>query len=434
MKDELYKTMWHFFPSFSNWLNDIEDPREKKKIEYPLSSLTWVGILLFLMKLETRRQIKFQFNTNEFIGNINLLAKSEIEQMAHPDTLGYLLKRLHPEGLSDVRVKMVSRLIRMRNLERYRLLGEYYLISIDGTGHLVFNRRHCERCLVKKKDDKVLYYYHNVLEAKLVTANGLALSIETEFIENTDEDMEKQDCELRAFYRLVENLKRNFPQLNICLLLDALYAAKPVFDICKKYDWKYLITFKRGSMSAVYEEYIALKSLQRENAAQIRDDEIEQNYNWVRELDYEGRPLNIVECNEIKEGKNGKIEDTKFVWLTNLKVEQYNYKQIAKAGRLRWKTENEGFNIQKNGGYNLEHPYSHDEVACKNFYLLLQIAHTINQLMEKGSLLKDQIQKVFGNIRNIARRLLEDFRTKSTTKEQLQSLLSVPFQIRFDSS
>ena len=434
MKDELYKTMHHFFPSFSNWLDLVSEPRQKEKIEYPKDYLIWVGILLFLMKLETRRQIKFQFNTEEFIGNINLLAETEIKQMAHPDTLGYLLKRLYPEDLSDVRVKMVSRLIRMRNLEKFRLLGEYYLITVDGTGHLVFNRRHCEHCLVKEKDGKVLYYYHNVLEAKLVTANGLALSIETEFIENPSKEFDKQDCELRAFYRLVEKLNKHFPQLKICLLLDALYAAKPVFERCRKYGWKYLITFKKGSMPAVYEEYIALKYLQRENEAQFKDGKCIQNYNWVNSIEYEEYSLDAIECNESKPGKGGKIEDTKFVWATNFKVNQCNFKQIAKAGRLRWKTENEGFNTQKNGGYNLEHAYSHDEMAGKNFYLLLQIAHTINQLMEKGTLLKDQIQKVFGSIRNIARRLLEDFRTKSTTKEQLQSLLSVPFQIRFDSS
>lgn len=95
-------------------------------------------------------------------------------------------------------------------------------LTFDGTGHLVFKDKHCEHCLVKKKDGKVLYYYHNVLEAKLVTENGLALSIGTEFIENSDEGASKQDCELRAFYRLAENLKKDFPQLSICLLLDGL--------------------------------------------------------------------------------------------------------------------------------------------------------------------------------------------------------------------
>lgn len=120
---------------------------------------------------------------------------------------------------------------------------------------------------------------------------------------------------------------------------------------------------------------------------------------------------------ESKPGKGGRR--------ANLKVDRYAYRQIAnEGGRLRWKIENEGFNMRKNGGYNLEHTYSHDEVASKNFNLFLQIAHIISQLMEKGSLLKDQVKKVSGSIRNASRKLLEE----------LQAELAVPFRIRFNDS
>ncbi|MBM3710334.1 MAG: transposase, partial [Actinobacteria bacterium] len=51
-----------------------------------------------------------------------------------------------------------------------------------------------------------------MLEAKLVTESGLAISVETEFIINID-GASKQDCELAAFYRMVKRLKKGFPQL-----------------------------------------------------------------------------------------------------------------------------------------------------------------------------------------------------------------------------
>lgn len=433
MVETFHKTMYHFFPSFLNWLKVIKDPRQKNKISYPLPNLVWVGILMFLLKVESRRQINFRFTTEEFIQNLNFLTKADIEKTAYDDTLAHLLEKLPPGTLSRLRVKMVNRLIRMKTLERFRLLGKYYPITIDGTGHLAFNnkKRHCPHCLVKKKDGKVLYYYHNVLEAKLVTENGLAISICTEFIENPGKAENKQDCELRAFYRLVKNLKKDFPQLNICLLLDGLYAAGPVFDICKDYNWKYIITFKEGSMSDVYAEYMNLKPLYKETFREIKDDEIRQTFNWVTHIPYQEHSLKVLECNDFKPHKRRK----RFVWITNFQVNQYNFQQISKGGRLRWKIENEGFNMQKNGGYNLEHAYSEHELAAKNFYFLLQISHIINQLMEKGSLLKEQIKKTFGCIRNVARKLLEDLRTKCIDPDQLQRQLSIPFQIRFfDSS
>jgi hypothetical protein len=188
-------------------------------------------------------------------------------------------------------------------------------------------------------------------------------------------------------------------------------------------------------MPATFEEYESLKPLHPENRARVEKEEpsVSQDYNWVPDIDYNGRHfLNVLECNEYNPKKKRDKKEIRFVWLTNLDVGRHNFKSIAKAGRCRWKTENEGFNIQKNGGYNLEHAYSQHELAGKNFYLLLQIAHIINQLMEKGSLLKHQIQKVYGSIRNIARQLLEDFRTKAVDKIQIEAALSASFQIRFE--
>lgn len=83
---------------------------------------------------------------------------------------------------------------------------------------------------------------------------------------------------------------------------------------------------------------------------------------------------------------------------------------IARGKRLRWEIENEGFNIQKNGGYALQPPYSKNETATKNYYLFLQIAHVLSQLMEQGSLFTDNVKKLFGSIRNFTFILLESLR------------------------
>lgn len=53
-------------------------------------------------------------------------------------------------------------------------------------------------------------------------------------------------------------------------------------------------------------------------------------------------------------------------------------------GRKRWKIENEGFNIQKNGTFDIGHLYSKNATAIKVHYLMIQIAHIIRQLVENG--------------------------------------------------
>jgi hypothetical protein len=95
---------------------------------------------------------------------------------------------------------MTETLIRRKVLAATRLLGQYYLVAIDGTGVLVFPERHCAHCLTRTQHG-VTTYYHPVLEAKLVTTSGFAFSLMTEFIENPGAAPTKQDCELTAFYR-----------------------------------------------------------------------------------------------------------------------------------------------------------------------------------------------------------------------------------------
>ena len=426
MKEVLYKTVRHFFPEYLQWLKSMNDPRNKNMITYKLPAMTWTGILLFLLKLGARRQINYEFNSEELIKNVSILTKDDLSRIPYDGTLAYLLKRMDPQELCSLRTKMINSLIRKRCLEKYRLFG-YYLVAIDGSGYLTFKEKHCEHCLKVKKDGKVLYYRHPILEAKIVLDNGMVFSMETEFIENPGEKVKVQDCELKAFHRLVEKLKKNFPQLKICLLLDGLYANKPVIDSCNKNNWRYIITFKEGSMPEVYKEYEAIKKLNKKNYGEYEDENIQQRYWWAGDiLQYKDTSnANVLECIETKAGK-----DKKFVWLTNFNIDESNFREIGGGGRLRWKIENEGFNTQKNGGYELEHPYSENIVALKNFYLLLQVAHIINQLMEKGSLLADEIKKAFGSIRNLSRRLLESLRTSVFNPTDIESIESSRFQIR----
>src|SRR5450432_110184 len=72
--------------------------------------------------------------------------------------------------------------------------------------------------------------------------------------------------------------------------------------------------------------------------------------------------------------------------------------------------------MQKNSEMNLEHAYSKDESGLKVYYLLLQMAHLMLQLLEKGSLLlrlaNEQGKSVLGllgSVKNIAKRLRDSF-------------------------
>lgn len=72
------------------------------------------------------------------------------------------------------------------------------------------------------------------------------------------------------------------------------------------------------------------------------------------------------------------------MWITSFKVTERNKEELVYYGRQRWKIENEGFNMQKNGTFDIEHVYSRNYNVMKAHYFFIQFAHTIRQLLEKG--------------------------------------------------
>lgn len=424
----LLKTLRHFFPNFRSWLASVRDPRDPRFIVYPISYVLAAGLMLFLTKLGSRRQMRFQFRTSSFIRNLNRLCGTSCETMLHPDTLAILAGRLALDDLEELRHAMMQTLIRGKCFEKDRLLGRWYRVAIDMTGHLAFNERHCSGCLTQTQGEKTLYY-HMALEAKLVTPSGFSLSLATEFVENPGPNMTKQDCEHTALLRLIPRLKRDYPQLSICLLMDGLYACGPVFELCRKNDWRFIITFKEGSAPAVFADYEQLKAVGSSPRPYVQDN-ITQVYQWVNGVPFSGHTLNVLECLETPSGKSA----TRFVWVTDLPVDEGNHVELATGGgRQRWKIENQGFNIQKNNGYELEHAYSEHPRALKSFYLLLQIAHIVAQLLEKGLLAK-KLSKEIGAIRTVAQWLLEELRRVVPDLAWLEQELAQRIQIRFPDS
>jgi hypothetical protein len=432
-------TIHHFFGGCIQLFRPIHDPRHPNFTTYPLSAVCFAALLMFLCRLGSRRQINHLFRKNGPSG-AKFQAIFGVETCPHGDTANVLFSRLLPDEMQEVVCWILETLIRKKILDRYRLLGRYFTISIDGTGRLVFPKRHCPHCLTRTHNGKTTYY-HPVLEAKLVTPNGFAFSIMTEFVENSGVNPTKQDCELKAFYRLAARLKKRFPRLPICLQLDGLFAGGPTFALCKKYRWKYFVVLQEDDLPSVHEEFEALLPLALENHLRFLTGvqrKIQQDFRWMNDISYvdsENREhtIAVIACLETRPDADGNSKTTRFKWITNFNVKHNNVITLAnEGGRLRWKIENEGFNVQKNGGYGLEHAYTRNAIASKVFYYLLQIAHIIAQLVERGSLFRKAFPAGVGSAKNIALRLLESWRNFRLTAEQLHHILSVRIQIRFN--
>ena len=74
-------------------------------------------------------------------------------------------------------------------------------------------------------------------------------------IENENENVSKNDCELNAAKRLLERMKKDDPRLPVCLQGNALYAAEPIMEICRGYRWTYILTQKETRQKILAESY-----------------------------------------------------------------------------------------------------------------------------------------------------------------------------------
>ena len=420
---------------FGDWkeiFGGVRDERQAKKTLYPMEAILFTGVLLFLCQLGSRRQINHKLRGNGAVRR-KYRALFGVEEIPHGDTLNYTYQHLKVAEVQEILCRMMEKLMGEEELQKWRLFGMYYLIAMDGTGVLTYHERHCEYCLTRKLNNGTICYYHPVLEAKLVCENGYTLSIMTEFIENQDPQASKQDCELKAFYRLVERLKQRFPEADFCILLDGLFAGGPTLRWCEKLEWKYLITLTDKDLPTVNQEFEALLTLPPKNYLEIIHKKVNsQTYRWMDGIDYtdsenHNHLINVLECVETTPDKNGQPLSTKFKWLTNFTLLSSNVPTLANhAGRLRWKIENEGFNIQKNNGFELEHVFSHHQTAHKIFYLLLQIALIFFELMAKASFFRRAFPKGLGSLKNIAYRLLEAWRNLRLEDQAFLALSTIP--------
>jgi len=414
-----------FCPKLFNKFEQMADPRHQSYITY--TGRTMLGQMYYkgIAGIVSMQDMTDKFNKAGIVENMSALMGGELEDyLPHYVTENEYLKRLNPNELQEIIQEIVYDLIRKKSFNDARFMKKWIII-IDGTqlysGDIKINDKCLERHYNKGTEQETVNYHVDVLEAKVYYDSKLVCSICSEFIENNSEEAEKykqmseearkQDCEIKAFKRMEKKLKKAFPRLPILLLMDSLYASKPVMDICRANNWDYIIRFKDGSIPYISKEYEDIPEKEHSGDAE-----------FINEIDYEGHKINFLKYIEKKTIKNGKTSTKAFQWLTNINLTKNNAIKIANTGRLRWKIENEGFNRQKNWQNDITHACSWNECALKNHYLMQQISDFMKQLYEHYVLAKLGIKKKQKNISPELLQSLDRLTAEDIFRSDMQSI------------
>lgn len=259
----------------------------------------------------------------------------------------------------------------------------------------------------KGTDQEYKTYSHQALQAAIVHPDKRqVIPLMPEEIRNTD-GTKKQDCEINAGKRLIENIKKDHPQLPLIILGDSLYSKQPFIEHIKAKKMSYIFTAKPDDHKTLMEWVGEQQALGEIKLKETTDKRGRRHvYEWLEEkLPLNGNQKTVwiyfFRYQLIVKDKTGKEKVTyKNSWVTDLKTAKDNIETLVSAGRCRWKIENECFNTLKNQGYNIEHNYGHGSKNLSfNFYLLTLLAFFFHQIFELTDHLFKKCREKFGSKR-----------------------------------
>ena len=322
----------------------------------------------------------------------NLRTLFGIERAPSDVRLRERLDELDPRVLRRPYKRLFALAQRGGVLKDFEWLGGRHLLSVDGTGHFSSPTVHCENCCVKERRDGSREYYHQSLCAVLVHPERREVlpAVPPEPILKQD-GATKNDCERNAAKRLLTDLRREHPHLPLVVLEDGQASNGPHVRLLKELDMRFVLGAKPGDHKALFAWVDELESAPRAPGAppgverwETTDGAgVERRFRWSN-----GAPLNDANADlevnflEYRERRpNGK--ERRFSWVTDLRVGRWNAMDLMRAGRARWRIENETFNTLKNQGYEFEHNFGHGRKHLATvFAALMLLAFGIDQLQK----------------------------------------------------
>lgn len=404
----------------SRTFHQMPDRRASDQVRYPMHDTLMSAYAMFFFQYPSL--LKYQQVMKQQRQRCNLETIFGVHAVPSDTQMRQILDGAPSDPLRRLLSVLFERVRRAGWSERFKTSlpeGDFYTMVLDGSEHLHSTTIECPLCLRQSDANGTVHSSHKVLCGTLVKASShQILPIEVEAIQNGD-GQDKQDCELKAAYRLVPRLRREHPKLPLIVCGDDLFAHEPMVALLSANRMRYVLVAKPSSHKELFE--------------------------WVEDLDERG----FVEHGRYEEGSGPKIKRREieyriarqvpisdarkawvtFVeiwvrdirgellyhnsWITDLEVTRETVAQVARIGRSRWKIENEHFNVHKNGGYELEHNYGHGRQGLAFvFYLLNLLAFVTHQILAMGDRLYQQartvdtLKELWNGLRMLMRKVL----------------------------
>jgi Transposase DDE domain len=315
----------------------------------------------------------------------NLKAIYHIQSVPSDTQMRTTLDPISPAPLRTLFAKLFNKLSEAGVIKEYEYWKGQLVISIDGVEHFCSTKVHCKHCTTRAHRNGETSYHHSGLAAVLVHPDQEEVfTLDFEPILNAD-GSKKNDCERNAAKRLCQDLRERYPDLKPILVEDALYANAPHLRQITGYGWLFVLNVKPDSHESLERQFAGRRASGQVKELRITDPKgIKHYFAWTNDLCLCESAVDVSVNYLLYEqtDKQGKV--TRWTWITNIPLNARSVEPVMRAGRARWKIENETFNTLKNQGYNFEHNYGHgNHNLATVLALLMFLAFTVDQMIQR---------------------------------------------------
>lgn len=366
--DPLYKLLHHSFER-------VPDPRrDGSPISLPDALMS--GLALFALKDPSL----LAFDSRRHDANMKRLFHTE--RVPCDTQMRKILDDVEPNDLRPAFRDVFREVQRGKVLNRLRFLDGCHLLLMDGTQYFASDVIHCPSCLKKEHKDGRVTYSHQMLSAVLAHPDHReVIPLAPEPIDNGDGES-KNDCERNAARRLLRKIRAEHPHLKLIVVEDGLASNAPHIRDLIGLGMHFILGAKPGDHEFLYDRLMDEFDQDRVKVITWKEGERTCEIHFVN-----GLPLNASN-QDLLVGFLGYTEYDadgnilkQFAWVTDLEITRRNCHDLVRAGRTRWKIENETFNTLKNQGYHFEHNFGHGERhLAVVFAMLMMLAFLVNQV------------------------------------------------------
>ena len=304
-----------------------------------------------------------------------------------------LLDPVPPDTVFAVFSYALDALHELGHLEPYRSINGDLLVALDGTQYFSSSTIHCDKCRVTQHKNGTLTYSHSAVTPVIVASgNPRVIPLEPAFITPQD-GHEKQDCENAAAKRWLSEYGARYRALGVTILGDDLYCKQPLCEAFIREGLNFILVCKPDSHTTLYEwvaglaatEDVQTLSIERRQGKRTETD----TYRFVKQVPLrDGDDALMVNwCELTTTRQDGKIVYQN-AFATNHAISAANVAEVVRAGRARWKVENENNNTLKTKGYHLSHNFGHGKqhlsALLATLNLLAFLFHTLLDLLDSS--------------------------------------------------